>query len=163
MFDQNKIISVANLFGVLLLLWLLLSGHYTPLLLGLGGICILFVLAISLKMNIIGDDEPPLLLQIIKSIPYQCWLLKEILKANINVCQQILRPKLAISPTLIRLTASQQSNLARITYANSITLTPGTIAIDVDDNHIEVHCLTKDNADDLVTGTMAKKISQFKL
>ena len=110
-------------------LWVMLSGHYTPLLLSLGLLSVLIVAIISSRMNLIIFDQPILQLYFIKFIPYGFWLIFQIIKSNIDVCKRILNPKLPISPTLVTVRSSQLSNFAKVIYANSITLTPGTISI----------------------------------
>ncbi|MAS83301.1 MAG: hypothetical protein CMF44_01480 [Legionellales bacterium] len=92
-------------------------------------------------------------------MPYGFWLLIQVIKSNIDVCRRILNPKLPISPRLISLKSSQSSSFARMVYANSITLTPGTISIDLDGSNIEVHSLSLEGAEGLKTGKMDKKIT----
>ena len=143
----------------LALLWLMLSGHYTPLLLLLGLLSVLAVTIISSRMKLITYDQPILQLYFIRFIPYGFWLLIQVIKSNIDVCRRILNPKLPISPRLISLKSSQSSSFARMVYANSITLTPGTISIDLDGSNIEVHSLSLEGAEGLKTGKMDKKIT----
>ena len=137
----------------------MLSGHYTPLLLCLGLLSVLIVTIISARMNLIIFDQPILQLYFIKFIPYGFWLIMQILKSNIDVCKRILDPKLPINPQLVVVKSTQSSNLAKVIYANSITLTPGTISIDLDQSDIEVHSLSKIGVEGLKTGAMDKKIT----
>ena len=160
MVDRNKIIHIGGLLISLGILWLLLSGHYTPLLLSLGLLSVILVTIISLRMNLIVYDEPEVFIQILSYIPYGFWLILEILKSNIDVCKRILNPSLPIKPALIKVLASQQGELAKVTYANSITLTPGTISIDVDGDTIEVHALADTGITGLETGEMDKRITK---
>ncbi len=163
MLEQNKIFHIVSLIISLALLWLLLSGHYTPLLISLGLLSISFVVAISLRMNLIAYEQPEVIIQFIKYIPYGFWLIIEIIKSNIDVCKRILHPALPIKPGLITVKASQRSELAKVTYANSITLTPGTISIDVRGNAIEVHALADSGIDGLETGEMDRRISNAEI
>ena len=89
-------------------------------------------------------------------------MLVEIIKSNLDVTKRILSPTMPISPTLIRIPASQQTMVGQVTYANSITLTPGTISIDVDDGMIEVHALTRETAETLRTGEMDRRITAME-
>lgn len=162
MFERNKIIHIGGMVITMLALWLLLSGHYTPLLLFLGAVSITLVLIISLRMKLIKYDDPDVLRQTLRSVPYGFWLLKEILKSNIDVCKRILNPKLPISPRLIKVISTQRNDLARTAYANSITLTPGTISIDVDGKLIEVHALSEVGAEGLKTGDMDKRVTKVE-
>jgi|TARA_B100001996_G_scaffold43834_1_gene31669 multicomponent Na+:H+ antiporter subunit E len=137
----------------------MLSGHYTLLQLSLGLLSVLIVTIISSRMNLIIFDQPILQLYFIKFIPYGFWLMIQILKSNIDVCIRILNPKLPINPQLVTVKSTQASNLAKVIYANSITLTPGTISIDLDGSEIEVHSLSETGVDGLKTGVMDKKIT----
>ena len=143
----------------LLVLWVMLSGHYTLLQLSLGLLSVIIVTIISSRMNLIIFDQPILQLYFIKFIPYGFWLMFQILKSNIDVCIRILNPKLPINPQLVTVKSTQTSNLAKVIYANSITLTPGTISIDLDRSEIEVHSLSDIGVDGLKTGVMNKKIT----
>ena len=160
MLDRNKFYHISSLFISLAILWLLLSGHYTPLLLSLGLLSILLVTLISLRMNLLPYDQPETFFRFIKYIPYSFWLLIEILKSNIDVCKRILDPRLPISPRWVTIRSSQFSELGKIIYANSITLTPGTISIDVEGDNIEVHALSENGVEGLATGDMDKRISR---
>ena len=137
----------------------MLSGHYTLLQLSLGLLSVLIVTIISSRMNLIIFDQPILQLYFIKFIPYGFWLMIQILRSNIDVCIRILNPKLPINPQLVTVKSTQASNLAKVIYANSITLTPGTISIDLDGSEIEVHSLSETGVDGLKTGVMDKKIT----
>ncbi len=127
--------------------WLALSGHYTPLLLGLGAASCILVVYLSHRMDVIDEEGVPLQVTF-RMLAYLPWLLKEILVANIEVAQVILRPELRISPRMVHFRGSQKSDLGRAIYANSITLTPGTITTGVDGNVFEIHAL---RAADLTT------------
>lgn len=162
MLDRNKFSRITSLLISLALLWLLLSGHYTPLLLSLGLLSIILVTVISLRMNLIAYDQPETFLQFIKYIPYGFWLMFEILKSNIDVCKRILHPALPISPRWIMIKSSQRSELGKVIYANSITLTPGTISIDVEGSAIEVHALSEIGVEGLATGEMDERISKVE-
>ena len=157
---RNKIIHIGGMVITLLALWLLLSGHYTPLMLGLCALSIFLVVFVSLRMKLLDYNQPDALLQALRSIPYGFWLIKEILKSNIDVIKRILNPKLPISPKIVWVKSTQLDELARVAYANSITLTPGTISIDVEGDEIEVHSLSESGIEGLMTGEMDKRITE---
>ncbi len=126
----------ATLFGF----WLALSGHYTPMLLGFGvGSCGL-VVYLSHRMNVIDEEGVPLQ-SALRMMMYLPWLLKEVLMANIDVAKVILSRTLKISPRMVLFHGSQKTDLGRVIYANSITLTPGTITTGVNGNEFEIHAL----------------------
>jgi len=108
-------------------------------------------------------DEEGMPIQLIGGfIAYLPWLLVEIVKSSWSVAQIVLDPKLPISPTMTVVKGSQQGAVALNVYANSITLTPGTITVEIDDNELLVHALLKENADDLEEGGMDRRVSQFE-
>ena len=124
----------------LFVFWLALSGHYTPLLLTLGvGSCVL-VVYLAHRMEAIDEEGVPLQITL-RMLAYLPWLLKEILVANIDVARVILRPKLKISPRVVFFHGTQKTDLGRAIYANSITLTPGTITTGVNGNEFEIHAV----------------------
>lgn len=127
----------AILFGF----WLALSGHYTPLLLSFGvGSCAL-VVYLSLRMDVVDEEGVPVHVSARFAL-YLPWLMKEIFVANVAVARIILAPRMVISPRIVVFHGSQQTDLGRVIYANSITLTPGTITIGVDGHDFEIHALT---------------------
>ena len=127
----------AILFGF----WLSLSGHYTPLLLSFGvGSCAL-VVYLSLRMDVVDEEGVPVHVSARFAL-YLPWLMKEIFVANVAVARIILAPRMVISPRIVVFHGSQQTDLGRVIYANSITLTPGTITIGVEGHDFEIHALT---------------------
>lgn len=145
------------LFGV----WLLWSGHYTPLLLSLGMGSCLVILSLVIRMDIVDDEGQPV--HLVTRLPwYGPWLLKEVVVANLDVTKRILNPRLPISPTLFVVKASQHTELGQVIYANSITLTPGTITVQVKDGHIAVHALARESQEELRRGTMDRKVAALE-
>jgi len=143
---------------VLSSLWILLSGHFEAFYLGLGAVSVALSCWLWWRAGLAEQDRlswrhvPRLLI-------YQVWLLKEIAYANWAVMREILRPRLAISPTVLRVPASQPDDLGRVIFANSITLTPGTIALEVDAQGVLVHALTATGAAALADGGMDARVS----
>jgi multicomponent Na+:H+ antiporter subunit E len=154
----SRAISIAL---VLYGLWLLLSGLYVPLLLGLGVVSVMFVMLIAIRMNVADPEGHPIHLGPKATLWYWPWLVWQVVKANIAVTRQILNPRLPISPTVVRVKTTQKSALGRVVYANSITLTPGTVSIDIDGPYISVHALTRDLAADLKRGEMDRRVTDF--
>ncbi|MDP6788090.1 MAG: Na+/H+ antiporter subunit E [Rhodospirillales bacterium] len=146
---------------VLIILWLFLSGHMTPLLLGLGLTSVLVVVLIARRMDLIDSEGHPIHL-FWKAIPYWGWLLVEIFKANFDVARAIVWPRMPIRPTVLRVKAGQKSDLGRVIYANSITLTPGTVTLAVAGEMLEVHALTPGAAEGLLSGEMDSKVTALE-
>lgn len=125
-----------GLFG----LWLLLSGVYKPLWIGLGAASAIAVTFLISRMDVLDSEAVPLQMRG-STFRYWAWLQGEIVKANIAVARILLRPKLGISPAITRVTPTQSTDIGRVTYANSITLTPGTVTIDADGSEFIVHAI----------------------
>lgn len=130
---------------VLGLYWLGLSGYFKTLLLSLGVISVALVLLLCARMRILDDETVPYL-AIPKTLSYFYWLGREIVKANIAVTKTVLKPDMEISPTLVKIPTGHKTDMGRTMFANSITLTPGTVSVDVEDDHILVHALQRSMA-----------------
>lgn len=131
----------ASLGSSLFLLWLLLSGHFEPLLLSFGiGSCAL-VAYIAWRMDAVDRAGFAILLSV-RLVPYVIWLVGEIFRANVRVARIILTPRLPISPIVVPFQAHQKTDLCKVIYANSITLTPGTITTGVEGDMLRIHALT---------------------
>jgi len=135
------LLRALGLGAVLYGFWLVLSGHYTPLLLGLGLVSVALVVYLAARMDVVDEEGIPLQLGGRFWI-YVPWLMKEIFLSNVRVAKIILSPSLPISPVLVRYHSSQKTDLGKAIYANSITLTPGTITTRVEGQELEVHSLT---------------------
>lgn len=145
---------------VLIALWLMLSGHYDPLLLSLGAASVALAVLVSLRMDVVDQEGHPANLTV-SAGAYFPWLMWEIIKSNLDVARLILSPSLPVAPRVIEVTASQTTAVGRVIYANSITLTPGTVTIDVEGNRLRVHALTADSAATLKTGKMDRRVSEM--
>jgi multicomponent Na+:H+ antiporter subunit E len=149
-------------FGIILyLFWLALSGYFKPFLLIGGLACTLFVLYVARRMKLLDTEGYPAHLLPAAST-YWPWLIREMIKAGWNVTKVVLSPKLAISPTMTRVAASQHTAAGIATYANSITLTPGTVTTGVRGNILTVHALERGGALDLEEGGMDARVTQFE-
>ena len=150
-----------SLFLTLAAFWLLNSGHYTNLLLILGLASVVLVLIISRRMDVVDHESQPIHLTP-TIFGYYIWLIKAIVEANITVLKHIWLGNDSISPTLEKITISQQTDMGKVIYANSITLTPGTVAIDLCDNEIIVHGLLRQDIESLKSGEMDRRVSQLE-
>jgi multicomponent Na+:H+ antiporter subunit E len=136
------------------LLW---SGIFTTQLLILGLVSCLVVTLIAFRMRVIDRESIPVEM-ILPTLAYIPWLLWQIAKANLEVSLIILSPSLPISPSVITIEGSQESDLARAVHGNSITLTPGTVTIDIDGSDLTVHALTSAAASTLQEGAIDRRV-----
>jgi multicomponent Na+:H+ antiporter subunit E len=156
---RETALSGIALFVVLMAVWLLNSGHYTPLMVGFGVASCLFVVFLSWRMGIVDREGLPVRL-VPRALVYGPWLFKEIFKANVDVAKRTLTPyEPDISPRLFDTGVTQKSDLGRVIYANSITLTPGTVSIGVKGSYITVHAIAEDVADGLQEGEMDRRVT----
>ena len=147
------------LFLLLMAVWLLNSGHYTVLITSFGVASCLLVVWLSRRMGIVDEEGVPI--HLLPRLPrYLPWIAKEVVKSNLDTSRRILnlgRPD--VSPRLFDTPTTQHSDLGRVIYANSITLTPGTVSIRVHGNMITVHAIAEEVADDLLEGEMDRRVT----
>lgn len=149
-------------FGIsLMILWLLLSGYFTPMLVGLGVASCLLVVFITRHMEVIDHEGHPthLLKGLITYVP---WLMKEIIKSNWDVGKIILSRQMQISPNMIHVKPTQHNELGVMIFANSITLTPGTVTVSVEDSGLSVHGLTIEASESVLEGEMNRRVTRLE-
>ncbi len=145
-------------------IWLLLSGYYVihhTLILAMGVLSCAFVVYLAGRLSIVDEEGHPIHL-IWGLVFYIPWLLWAIIKANIDVAKRILNPRLPIAPRIVRVSGTQKNDLCRVIFANSITLTPGTVSLDLDEEDIVVHALTEEAANDVQSGDMDRRVTALE-
>lgn len=152
---------VLSLSLVLAALWIALSGHFDPLLVGFGLLSVALVTWLTVRLEILDREAHPVHL-LVRGSRYWPWLIWQILLSNFAVVRIILDPRLPIAPCLVRVRPSQHTDLGRVIYANSITLTPGTVSVRVDEDRIVVHALTAAAAAGLQAGEMDRRVARFE-
>lgn len=120
-------------------------------------ISVILCLVVSLNLGIL----PKKIISPLKIIRYSFWLIKEIIFSSIAVTKIIWSSQINIKPRIVEIDSYFKSPGLASIYANSITLTPGTISIDTYDNKILVHALMPSNIRELAAGDMQKTISKF--
>lgn len=159
----DKAISLTLRFGAIYALWVVLSGFFDPFHLSLGAACSAFVTFIS------ADLFPPevrtfrRIRAVVGMAFYLVWFLGEIIKANIWVFYLVMHPRMSqkIDPVIVRFRSKLRSRLALTLFANSITLTPGTITVSVDERgFFVVHGIDRKSAEGL-PGVMEEKIARI--
>lgn len=143
-------------------LWMALSGYFEPLLLGFGVFSVGLTVYIAHRMDVIDHEGHPIH-HMGKIILYWPWLIKEIAKANWDVSKTILGFGEPVSISVFKTPASQKSELDQVIYANSITLTPGTVTISAESGNIfEVHALTRGSRAGVESGDMNRRCAAFE-
>ena len=156
---MKHILSLAVILSVF---WLINSGHYTPLLLVLGVLSVFLILYLVIRMETVdGESEPSIIMSIY--LPYYLfWLLIEIIKSNLDVVVRVWKGEEAISPTVFTVKATQKTDVCRVLYANSITMTPGTVTLDIDGDTFEVHALSEEGKAGIMKGEMDRQVSKLE-
>ena len=152
MINSKSITLFLLLFGF----WLLMSGHYTILITSLGVVSCLLCVYLTIKGKFLDEETIPIYF-FPRLIQYTIWLIKEIFISNITTAKVILSK--SEEPELFSVKATQNTNEGKVTYANSITLTPGTVTTQIKDNVFEVHALTKEFGDDVRSSEMDRMVT----
>ncbi len=152
---------------LLFCLWLVLSGMFDALHLAYGVFSVALVLLLNHRLHLLplqpGETptEHPILLH--RLFAYLLWLLWQIVQSGLYVAYLVMHPLLPISPCLVRFRSMQPNVQARVILGNSITLTPGTITVEVEGNRFLVHAITREAAEGLFAGDMEYRVARIYL
>ncbi len=144
----------------LYLFWLILSGHFSPHLLILGALSALLVAWLLRRMDQV-DKTPVSLHPSLALVGFGAWLFWHLIRSNIEVARIIWHPALPVDPVWTRLPVRVSTQMQRTLYANSITLTPGTLTADVQEDHFLVHTLCERGIGLLHGGEMEQRIRRL--
>lgn len=153
--------SLLGLMAVLTAFWLVLSGHYTGFVLTMGVASLALVVWIARRMDVVDFEVAPVHFSP-KLLAYWLWLASEIIKSTLDVTRRVLRGRSALHPAYEDVSISQGTAMSETILANSITLTPGTLAVDVRDDVIRVHTVHKDLLAGLREGGMARRVKALE-
>lgn len=143
------------LFCVLMAAWLLWSGIYKPLVVGLGVFSCALTVFIAGRVGFFSDR---IRFGAISRLPgYWGWLLVQITRSSIDVARIVLSPRLPISPTVVEVDASGLGDTGQATLGNAITLSPGTVTLDLYRGRLTVHSLTESGARELSGGEFTRR------
>lgn len=146
----------------LFVLWLLMSGHYTGLIMSFGLVSSIGVAVLASRLGVLEPDGRSFAFMG-RFLLYVPWLLKEIVSSNIEVARVVWSPKLPVRPQIVRTRASQRTDLGLAAFANSVTLTPGTLSLDADEpGTLVAHALTDNTANGLKSGEMDRRVAALE-
>jgi multicomponent Na+:H+ antiporter subunit E len=158
---RTKAIRFIATFIIMFGFWLLLSGHYDLFHISIGVLCCGLVSYISHDLLFANPRAGDMRVIVKRFIVYIPWLVYQIALSNLHVVRLALGPRRLIDPKIIQFKTKLESDISMVTLANSITLTPGTITVDVKDGVYYVHAVSKKVAEDLMTGEMEDKIAHI--
>lgn len=167
----HRRLATALQFTVLFVFWLILSGHYEVRFIVLGALSagLVTFLTHDLVSFVFERDEkektdPRLtFLRIGHFLGYLPWLLSRIVLANVRVACIVLNPRMPVEPALLQFSTQLQKTLAQVILANSITLTPGTITVNLKDGRYIVHALVPSAAGEILEAKMQNKVGAIFL
>lgn len=160
-FYRNLAVQFALLFG----LWLLMSGHYDAFHIGAGAACALLVVAVNFRLNkffFTRDDlchSAPIRAR--RLFVYIPWLLWQIIVSSIQVAAVVLDPRLPADPALVRFRTKLPTTASRVILANSITLTPGTLTVELEGDVFFVHALTDVSFTGIADGSLPGQVARL--
>lgn len=176
---KDKIFSISITFIILLLFWLMLSDTLSLQLyrlfvygihreelphfifLSLLSLISIIIVTITSHQLLINKKIENLARKILRFLCFLPWEFYQIVLANLDVVYRVIHPKMPINPRIIEFDSGLESDFALTTLANSITLTPGTVTINIDnDGRFLVHAIGKKPADSLLLDkTLQKKVA----
>ena len=154
-------IKAVGLLVALFALWLGLSGYFKPFLLTLGVLSCLFTVYLARRMNLLDDEAVPLQLRP-SLLLYWSWLGGEVVKSAWAVSKVILAREMPISQQLIAVPSKLKTDMGHVTFANSITLTPGTVTVETAPGKFLVHALTEDAANLDAFADMGRRVAEVE-
>ena len=150
-----------GLFTVLAAFWLINSPNDSVLLLLLGLVSICFVIVLIHRMRLLDSESLPLHL-LLRILPFYCWLFVEIIKGSAYVLARIAFPRSAVKPEIFSLQVTFSKPMTAVIFANSVTLVPGTLCIQLEDNEVTIHALSESLARELKQGALIEKLVQLE-
>ena len=146
---------------LLIAAWVLWSGYLKPLLLGLGALSCLLTVWIVRRMGYF-DDETFAFHYDWRLLGFWAWLGREIVKSSIEVARVVLRRRIDVVPKTVNIDGSGLEPVDLALLGNSITLTPGTLTLDVHEGRLLVHALTPEGAAALQRGDMQRRVAALR-
>lgn len=145
--------------GILYVFWLLITASFKPLDM-LIGLAVAGAAGWWADHFLWGGEPEPMPARTWTRLPaYIVYLLKEIVVAAVYVAECVLDPRVNIAPTMHTHRVRFSSDTARVAFANSITLTPGTITVDVDGDVFIIHCLHESFSDAISSGDLERRVT----
>lgn len=159
---QKNGITILNqciLFVLLFAVWIVLSGFIKPLFIGFGLFSCFLTVYVARLLSSGEEAIGNLLMRLVRLPLYSVWLFKEIMVSTLQVTRLVWHPKLPISPVIAWVPTQQKDDVAVTCFANSITLTPGTVSVVLEDGRICVHGLQRESVQSLAEGEMDRRVS----
>lgn len=163
---HDRVTGIAIQFALLFLFWLVLSGHYglSDIIIGAIAAGLITALTNDLFYSLFHHTEGETanggnaLRQFGHFFAYIPWLLIRIINANIQVARLVLHPRMPVDPAFLVFRTGLRRGIARVMLANSITLTPGTVTVGLDEDRYLIHALVPSAAQEILEAAMQNKV-----
>jgi multicomponent Na+:H+ antiporter subunit E len=155
--QRSAALRVLMLTIMLIAAWLLWSGFFKPLLLGLGAFSVVLVVYLAHRLRLFDTDVFAFRFSL-RLFKFWGWLFKEVILSSLEVSRLVLNPKMTISPAVFEFKTRCSHPVDVVILGNSITLTPGTLTLNINDGNLTVHSLTRQGIKDLESGEMDRRI-----
>lgn len=150
----RKLVTALTLSAV----WVAWSWHFEPIVVGFGIVAVLLTVVSATRLGVLDAEGEPFEINL-RLLGYLPWLAWQVLTSNVTMARIILHPRLPIRPQIIKVPTSQRTTLGQVIHANTITITPGTISLDVRDGVILVHAVDQAFADKDDEGATDRMVS----
>ena len=154
---KSNRLGIVTAIVVLALLWIALSGYFTVLQLSLGAVSCIFVIWLSIRLDLLPEESRRI--SLFRLAAYLIWLVQEIIFSNFRIARIVLSRRPELHRRVVHSKVKQHTTLGVAIYANSITLTPGTVTLDAEADDLSVHVLTRRCADDLLGDEMNQRVA----
>ena len=158
---NRSLVRILILALLLIAAWVLWSGYLKPLLLGLGALSCLLTIWIVRRMGYFDDDTFAFHYDW-RLLGFWAWLGGEVVKSSVEVAQVVLRRRIDVEPQVVDIDGSALGPVDQALLGNSITLTPGTLTLDVHEGRLLVHALTPNGAAALRDGEMQRRVAALR-
>jgi multicomponent Na+:H+ antiporter subunit E len=144
----------------LFLFWLVLTGSVRPLDLALGALFSAMVGAWAARFLWAGDPPHLTIRTAGALIGYVVHLLKSVVVAAVHVAEVVVDPRMPVDPLVIEYRTALSTDTARTAFANSVTMTPGTLTVEIEGETLLIHCLAERFADEITSGELERRVAR---
>jgi len=150
------------MFVIIFLVWILLNNTFDAAILAVGGVVALLVSALLCSRCDLFKEMKLSPKAFLYTLAYLFVFLVELIRSNLDVTRRVLSPSLPLNPGIVEVHTTLKSPFARMLLANSITLTPGTLTVDVKDESFFIHWIDVKGKDiESASAAIVKKFEKY--
>ncbi len=157
---MNKVRNFSVLFATLFLFWVLLNGSVATDVLMVGVAAAFFISLLFSDGRAVLSELRLTPKSLFTAMLYVLYFVKELVKSNISLARIVLSPSMPLKPAIVKVRTRLKTRMGRLLLTSSITLTPGTLTVDLVGEWIYVHWVTAESGD--IEGATAAIVSGFE-